>query len=443
VALNQDSGHHLLPPFASGTKQAITVLQPIDDLARVGAVASRFGPAALGAEKSQNYLVLLTNPSELRPGGGFVGAVGNVTMAKGSVASVEVRPQESYNPLIKQHTNVPSPLGRYLKFYKNSVELGDAGWDPDFPTTAKLSEGLYTAATARQVDGTISVDPYALSAMLAVTGPVDVPGYGTFNSDNFYPKLNFIVNASTAPGSGKGALTPISQAVLSRVLNAPASSWPRLLQAFQQQAEGRHIQAYFHEPNLAQATAQAHYNGGLLASSGDYLMISDANVGATKGDYYVKKSADLKTVVLSGGVVRHELDVHYDMPLPVDDTDRKLNPGEGSYRDYVRFYLPETASLASLQMTADGQPVDASVDAISFDHGRQIVGSFFRLPRGHSAEVRLFYEVPVTLYQQYDLLVQKPAGVAGLPLSMTVSYPGGQAQRQSPLGQDAHFSVNW
>ena len=172
-------------------------------------------------------------------------------------------------------------------------------------------------------------------------------------------------------------------------------------------------------------------------------MIADANVGATKGDYYAKKSAELKTVVLPTGLVRHELDLHYQMPLPVDDADRGLNPGEGSYRDYVRFYLPETATVASFKMTADGKPGDGGLDTIVFDHGRQIVGAFFRLPRGHSADLQLLYEVPSTPDPQYNLVVQKQAGATSLPLALLVSYPGGVRQQQLALAQDAQFSVGW
>ena len=234
------------------------MLQPLADVARVGGVAARFAPGALGGSAPQNYLVLLSNPSEMRPDGGFVGSMGTVTMSKGAPTGIDVKPQEFYNPLIKQHTDIPYPLARYLKFYKNSLEIGDAGWDADFPTSARLTESLYTAATKRPVDGTIAVDPYAISAMLQVTGPVDVPGYGTFTADDFFPKLNFIVNVSNAPGSGKGALTPIGQTVLGKVLNAPPSSWPQLLLVFEQQAQGRHIQAYFHDTSLATAVSEVH-----------------------------------------------------------------------------------------------------------------------------------------------------------------------------------------
>ena len=206
--------------------------------------------------------------------------------------------------------------------------------------------------------------------------------------------------------------------MLNRILTAPASSWPRLFLIFQQQAQSRHIQAYFHEPQLAKAAGEVHYDGAMVSGSNDYLMINDANVGATKGDFYAHKAATLKTVVLPSGVVRHELDVTYQMPLPVDATDRGLNPGEGSYRDYVRFYLPQTATVASFQVLNDGAPGDGGLDNITVDRGFAVVGAFSRLPRGHQTQIRMLYEVPSTGDPSYDLLVQKAAGAQSLPLTL-------------------------
>ncbi|HXA42002.1 MAG TPA: DUF4012 domain-containing protein [Candidatus Solibacter sp.] len=441
--LRQDIAHNLLPPLASRAQRAVTILQPVDDLAKVGTVAARFGPTALGATSPQNYLVLLSNPSELRPAGGFNGSIGWVTVDKGAPVSVEVKPQEYFNPLISRRTDPPYPMGRYLTFFHNSLEIGDAGWDPDFPTTAKLSESLYSAATKRQPDNTVSIDPYALAAMLQVTGPVDVAGYGTFSSDDFFKKLNFIVNASTAPGSGKGALTPIGQEVLRHVLAAPASLWPRLLLVFQQQAQSRHIQAYFHDPHLAAAAAQVHLDGQVRGDGQDYLMVSDGNVSLGKEDFYVHKSMQLNTEVNPDGLVRHEVRVHYQMPTAVDAVDTALNPGDGSYRDYVRFYIPQTAIVAGFKSNLDDSQGEGAVDAISFAHGRQVVGAYFRVPRGHEIVLTLTYEVPVQPASSYLMTIQKQAGSPGLPTTTLTSYPGGLSQQHLSLATDSDVRVAW
>jgi hypothetical protein len=439
-----DSAHGPGGPLKSALDDAMNAVVPLADAARIGVVASKFGPPALGSGAPQTYLVLLPNPSEIRPAGGFSGAIATTVFSRGAPSSIEVKNQEDFNPQQKKKFDVPTPLARYLKFSKNQLELGDAGWDPDFPTTAHLSEQMYAGATGRLVDGTISIDPYALSALLAVVGPVDVPGYGTFDSANFFPKLNVIVNASSAPGAGKGALSPISKAVLSKVLNAPASSWPAMFAVFKTQAEQRHLQAYFHEPTLAQAAASLHYDGGIAVSPADYLMLVDANVGATKGDSYVHKSMQVRTEVQSDrGVALHQVDVMYEMPLPVSADDRALNPGDGSYRDYVGFILPQQAAVASLEVLDDHGALMGGIDAVSFSHDRQVVNAFVRVPRGQTSTVKLVYEVPIDATRNYNMYLQKQAGLPQLPTDLLFSYPGGQARRTFAFAADQQVGVTW
>lgn len=441
--LDADSQKGLVDPLAGLVKSSLDVLRPVQTQAHVGGLAARYAPAALGADQPRNYLVLLANPSEQRPAGGFYGSLGLITINGGAPSAIEIKSQEAYNAAIKKPTPIPAPLGRYLRFNKNALDIGDSGWDPDFPTTARLAESMYTAATGRAVDGTISIDPYALSAMLAVSGPVDVPTYGQFNSVNFFSKVNFIVNVSTTPGSGKGALGPIGQAVLTKVLNSPAALWPKLILASQQQADSRHILVYFHDPNLANAAAAVHYDGALEQTSTDYLMVADANVGATKGDYYAHKTMEVKTEVNASGITRHEVTLNYDMPSALDETDRKLNPGDGSYRDYLRFYLPDTATVASLSTTMDGQGGGAALDNMTYEHGRSVAAVYIKIPRGHSGQVKLTYQVATGRGSTYDFLVQKQAGLDTLPTKFLVNYPGGNMERDSDLTHDMRLGANW
>jgi hypothetical protein len=442
--LDQDSKLTLVGPLRLRISLAARELRQPAALAAAWSLAGRFLPAALGAERPMTYLVLLENPSELRPSGGLIGSVGTLTMTRGSPTRLDIRDYDSLNPLFKQRFPVPSPLDRYLAFYDNSLELGDAGWDPDFPNTARLAEAMYESAVPSDLQGTISIDPYAVAALMKVTGPVDVPGYGRFTSDDFFLRLNTIVNARADTAVGKRALPVVAQQVLARLLDQPVGSWPAILSALQQQAAARHVQIYLHDPASEQALARAGYDGALVsARTDDYLMLVDANVGATKGDWYTHKQLSLDTEVYAGGLSRHELRVTYQLPQPVDDTDRLLNPGDGAYRDYVRFYLPEQASLAGFQLLVDGKLVAKSPDRVYVEHGKQVVGAFFELPRGHQAELRLAYEVPLAHARRYSFYLQKQAGVPELPVSLSFSFPGGVDRKRLQLVSDQGVSYRW
>jgi hypothetical protein len=443
--LRRDKTNWLLPPLRDRVERALGVLGPATDQTAAAAAAARLVPAAIGADRPQRYLLLFANPAEVRPAGGFVGAVGSLTLANGSPQNLDIRAEEAYTPLFKQRFDPPYPLPRFFDYKKVPFEIGEAEWDPNFAASAKLSEAMFKSATSADVDGTISLDPYAIEALLGVTGPVDVAGYGSFNKDNFFAEIDYIVNVKTGPGSGKAALPVIAKVILQRVLDQPIGNWPKLVSAVQEQARGRHIQLQFHSTDLASATAAAGYDGAILAKGSDYVMVVDGNVGASKSDFYMTKSMDIKAEVPASGLSRHQLTLQYKLPLPVDDVDRALNPvDQGAYADYVRVYLPELASAVSVKYSQDDGPGFGGYDRTELVNGKQVVSAFFRLPRGHQGTLQIDYVVPLDVRNRtFDLFIQKQAGIPDRPTTLELSFPGGQATRRSDLSTDADFQVSW
>jgi hypothetical protein len=443
--LRRDRSRWLLPPLRDRVDRALRVLGPTADQTRIAATAARFVPAAIGADRPQRYLLLFANPAEIRPAGGFVGAVGSLTLANGTPQDLVIRAEEAYTPLFKQRFDPPYPLPRFFDYKKAPFEIGEAGWDPNFAASAQLSEAMFKSATGADVNGTISLDPYAIEALLGVTGPVDVAGYGNFNKNNFFAQVDYIVNVKRGPGSGKAALPIIARVILQKVLDQPISNWPKLVTAVQEQARGRHIQLQFHSAELASATAAAGYDGAILAKRNDYVMVVDGNVGATKSDFYMTKSMDIKAEVPASGLSRHQLTLQYKLPLPVDDIDRALSPGDqGAYADYVRVYLPELASGVSVRYAQDDGPGFGGYDRTELVNGKKVVAAFFRLPRGHQGTLQIDYVLPLDVRNRtFDLFIQKQAGIPDRPTTLELSFPGGRTTRRSNLSTDADFQVSW
>lgn len=443
--LRRDEASPLIPLLREQVRQALDALAPAEAQASSSAAAARLVPQAIGAATPQRYLLLFANPAEIRGAGGFVGAVGTITFAKGMLQSLDIRPEEAFTPLLKESFQAPQPLPRFFDYKKAPFEIGEAEWDPHFPTSARLSETMFKSATGSVVDGTISIDPYAIEALLAVTGPVDVPSYGSFNQDNFFAQVDFIVNVKQGPASGKEALPAIAKAIIARVLDQPASKWPKLFSTLGQEAGGRHVQAYLHSPELARAVVAARYDGAILAGSDDYLMVVDGNVGATKSDYYMTKSADIKVELPASGISRHQITLNYKLPPPVDETDRVLNNNDdGAYADYLRVYLPETAFRATMTYSQDDGKGFGSMDRAELSGGKRVVSGFFRLPRGHVGTVRIDYLLPTDgSSHRYDLYIQKQAGIPNRRTTLQVSFPGGKALRRTDLTSDSDMVVRW
>ncbi len=444
AGLQRDLSRTLIPPLESQVRAAIHQLQPLRDFAATAALGGQFLPAALGLSAPKTYLLLFANPAELRPAGGFVGNIGSVTLEAGKPRTLEVRPEESLDTLYRARFPVPPALGRRLGFPNNSLDIGDAGWDPDFPTSAALSEQMYSSATGRTVDGTISIDPYAVSALLKIVGPVDVAPYGSFTAANFFERINQIVNVDRDQSSGKKALPVISRAVVDHILAAPSDLWLPMLTASGGQARGRHIQLFLHDPSLAAPARAAHFDGAVLGSStgDDYLMVVDGNVGGTKGDLYVRKQLIGKIEVDPSGLVLHELTLRFQYPGTATDP-AVPKGGDTAYRDYLRLYLPELSTIAGFyQVGPDGRRGGA-IEDLMLEHGKRVMGTFFRLEAGQSIEVHLLYRSAIDPHLGYRLYLQKQAGVQSRPADLQLSYPGGVETRRLTGECDEEVRVSW
>ena len=453
--LDRDSRLQLLDPLRTQLNQARAKLTPASESAHSGAGVAKLLPGLLGAAGTKTYLVLLANPSELRPSGGFAGEVGTVTFDNGNLTKIDLRNEFDVSAAYKDKFPPSLQEGTYLTFLKGQLEIGDAGWDPDFPTSARLQERMYTSATGQPLDGTISLDPYLISTLLQVTGPVDVPRYGSFDSQNVYLRINVLVNTGAAPGGppgGKEALPVIATAIIAKVFAQPSSRWPDLGTTLLEGAQQRHLQVSLHDPALEAVLHEKNFDGSLVSTplTQDYLFIAEANVSATKADYYIKRTVSVKVEIYPSGLNRHEVDIHYDYPPPRDSTDAALNSFPTNptslYRDYVRFYLPLTATLGNIGYLEDGKPAPAYGGGLreqGIEANRQIFGTFFSLHRGHTADLIIYYEVGLPADPPFQLYVQKQAGLPDLPIQLTVSYPGGIATRKATIVRDETFTVGW
>ncbi len=446
--VNRDRARPLVPPLRKQFDSAAVTLAKATDQADSNLQATELAPIALGDAAPVKYLVVLPNPTELRPDGGFAGVVGTMTFDQATPSNIHLVDQASLWGHYGQKFPIPLPIQQHLVEASNSLEIGDAGWDPDLKNTAPLLEQMWQSATGESVAGTLLIDPYAISALLRVTGPIAVAGFGTFDADTFLPRLNVLINVTGAQKST--AVPAVASAVLKALLSQPGASYPKLASTLAEQARQRHLQFRMHDTHVQAAVDAANF-GGTIRSPGndDYAMIVDANVGATKSDYYVNKKAEIRVEKQASGLANHEIKLSYDFPTLTTDADQKLNPRtptnpSGSYRDYLRVYLPETANLTGFQVLVDGKPaISNSVTENGVVNGKRVIGTYFEVGPGHSAQVAMTYIAALPPGNEYRILLQKQAGRPGLPTSLWLSYPGGQAKRHTDLVTDELVDVRW
>lgn len=404
-------------------------------------------PAAIGPG-THTYLLLLENPGEERPSGGYIGAVGVVSFTDGKLASLQFNDSAAYTPP-KAAIPIPQPLDTYL-FHGAPWELEDANWSPDFPTAMGDVEKFYTAYTGQTVDGDISVDPIAMEYVLQLIGPVHVPSFAqTITAQNALQELNYITNYARPGDPGKAFLAPFGQLVTQDVLQAPTSQLPSLVSALQRAATQKHVVAYFHNTDLEHLVTGAGFGGGVSPATSDSVMVDDANLSGTKGDLFVQRHYSLQVQVNPDGSAHDALTLTYTNPVVTNPADRALLPSSGGqYRDYVRVLIPETVQMQTITASVNGGP-SASLppESVSYQFEQQVVGLWFVLPQGSIEQITLTYTGPLADVsvspERYQLTWVKQVNALDWPVSVSVRMPDGRVSRWSgSLSTDQTWSAS-
>jgi hypothetical protein len=164
----------LAPQIGQSVSQLQEKLARADNLADRAARAMRLLPAMLGADGERRYLFMFQNNAEIRSTGGIPGALAVITAKDGRLTLGRQGDAGS----IGRFDRPPTPLtpaerrlfGRDLGVFPQDVTI-----TPDFPRSATLMSGMWSARHHKPVDGVVSVDPVALSYLLRGTGPVRLP----------------------------------------------------------------------------------------------------------------------------------------------------------------------------------------------------------------------------------------------------------------------------
>ncbi|MDQ6741152.1 MAG: DUF4012 domain-containing protein, partial [Actinomycetota bacterium] len=397
-------------------------------------------PAAIGTGQ-HTYLLLLENPAEERPGGGFIGTVGQVTFANGNITSQIFRDGLFSDPLVK---NIPAP--RPLVVYTHNTQsfpLSESDWSPDFPTAVADAERIYAAATGVHPDGVIAIDPVALSGILTITGPITVPPYPqVITGANALKELNYISNNPGFPG--KVFLPPFGQAMVGRLLHATVGEIPPIAGNLAISAQQKHIVLYFADPQLQSLVRRANFDGGVRTPFGDSLEVLDANLTGAKQDLFVTRRFQLQVTVGDDGQAHDQLTLTYHNPISANPADRFLQSihSAGEYRDYIQVLIPETSQLDGISVTLNGRPArQEAPEAVTYEFQREDIAYWLIIPSGGTATVVIKYEGPFADISQspthYSLAWERQNGALTWPADVTVALP-----RRPPQSWSTDLSVD-
>lgn len=381
-------------------------------------------PLILGKTQPHDLLFLLQNPHELRPTGGFIGTIGNLTLANGQLQ--EFYTDDVYNidvhALGREELIAPQAIQDYTE-----VEywyLRDANWYPDFPTSAKQVIDLYQHEVQdARVDSIIAVTPYAIQEFLKLTGPIEVDNI-VFTSENLIDAIQFRVEQEfwrigLSEEDRKIVINHLAQALKQRLFNLNSDEVKAVIDIFLSSLDRKEILLYTSFPSVQDYFVQQDWAGEIKPFEGDFLAVFDANLGALKTDRVVDRSREYNVTREEDGRYKAELKIAYKNNGFFDYRTTR-------YRTYTRVYVPLGSELISSTGFVKADKSRRYVDPeVYSEFNKTVFAGFLSIEPRQTRFAVIEYYLPARVQEYldrsdtYELLVQKQPGVLDAEFKMT------------------------
>lgn len=428
-------------------------LQASPSLLTLAEAATQLGPqlpALLGMDRPKTYLVLIQNNHELRATGGFIAAIGRITLDKGKLTDLDF--VDSYAIYRTDGLYPPAPAAMQTYMSIPVLVMRDANWSPDLPTAAQVARTLYKSDTGIEVDGIATIDLHAVRRLFGALGEMQVEGFETpITGDNIEEQ---IVKLWERPAESSVAVGGDTEEALGEWWSQRKEFIPRLVDAAMRKLEDsaidyfaagaavaealeeRSIQVWLAQEEAAAVLAAQGWDGALRPEADqDFLAVIDTNMGYNKVDAAIERALDYRVAWPQGAdqPAQATLTLTYTHPIDADDPGCDLTPRYGdSYADliarcyfaYVRVYAPAGSKL----IEATG--VDAeSVATQRGERRTSIFTGYFILPPRNTNVVTFTYTLPPRLTPDaYRLRIQRQSGTGPLPATVVID-----DVRQTPL----------
>lgn len=386
-----------------------------------------------GLGEDRQLLLLFANDTELRPGGGFLGVFALATVRDGEVVNLVAEDSYAVDALVADDSYQavpPLPLTHYLgaqKWY-----FRDSNWSPDFPSSAATSIQLLRQEIAHgglpvpEVHGVLMFTPTFIGKLLNLIGPVTIDGQ-TFTSANIADKLEYEVEIGYAeqgipPHQRKDVVARLTDQVVDRVLELPASRWPELFVILSESFVNKEMALWSSDEAVQSVYRDADWSGEVVQEGDDLLMVVDANLGALKTDPKIDREISYSVQPTADGL-QATVSIEY-------TNNASFTWKTTRYRTYTRVFAPLGSTFISAQGTLLNDKLlnptgTAGVVDVVTDLGLTSFGAFTSIEPGESRTLSFTYLLPSSVVDAvqngvYQLDVIKQLGAATHDLSINL-----------------------
>ena len=339
--------------------------------------AVRLAPQMLGADGLRRYLVIFTTPAELRGIAGFIGNYAEITVDDGRIELTEFGRRSDLEDHLRENPGncdacPPELLDRYGSFgFTNGPNGGVLSnvWQnlpmpAHFPYTAEAAQVLYPQSGGNPVDGVISIDPYVIQALMAYTGPIDVPEVGVTvapdSAAQFILRDQYLLSADddgifgVDNDSRVDALQTLGEGVIGGLLTGALPEPSQLARDLGPLAADHRLMVWTDDADEQRLLDRTGLLGALppIGENGGFSVVV-TNAGESKIDVFLERTTDVRIETAPDG--RRELvadvTLHNGAPsagLPEYIIGNGFGLPEGSSRLVVNFFGPDTLTSLTI-----------------------------------------------------------------------------------------------
>ena len=435
-------------------------------------------PDIAGFVGKREYVILFQNNMELRPGGGFIGSYGLLTVEKGRVVNFSIHDVYDADGQLKGHVEPPFPLRRFLP--SAHWYLRDSNWDVDFVKSASASAYFLQLEVGKAVDGVFAIDLSFVKSMIAALGPMRVADYNeTVSADNFYAITQQHAQKDFFPGSTqkKDFLGGLFVSLREKFLSEKQLPYTIIAKNIEDAIAQKHllfafantsIQNVLTVNNMSSSLWDAPASASLRGANDevvvrDFMGISEANLGVNKANANLSRKINQIVYIDEEGSISARLTLTY------INANRSPN---GDYKNYLRIILPLGSKLSSVAINDEAQSVAPAItdplvyEAKNFvppanlevaqeqEQGKTIYGFLLIVPANTTKKITVTYVLPQKISLDkpaftYHLRVFKQPGTDADPYSFRITYPSvfrivdGKSEYKTALLQDMDFNITF
>lgn len=398
-------------------------------------------PQLLGYGEEKEYLLLFQNNEELRPTGGFIGSIGNLTVKDGKMTKIEIQDVYELDGQLKNHIEPPFIVRRYLQPH---LYLRDSNFHLNFQEGASTSAKIYNLETGREPDGVIAINLEVLRKTMEVTGPIALPSYNvTVTKDTISQFLQNTIQENFFPGSTQKK--DVLNSLFTQLLEKSAKNQKfniEMLKLLPEMLEEKNVLISLRDESIQKIFSANGYAGEQIdprprntKTIQDFLYINEANIGVNKVNAAVSRDVQYEAIIGQGKL------------NSIATLNLTNNSPTNDYTVYLQIAVPKLSTVK--QITIDGvrqqlisaivdpqvyeakdfiKPEGLEVEVYSKNNFTQI--AFIAVAKiGKKTAIEVEYEngagKNLSSIVNYSLMTIKQPGTNPYKLTTTIDYPEG------------------